>query len=413
MDWPGWIKDRTWQWVIGTAIAIAAIAISLIFSGSQPDQNIEITGGQVNVIQIKDSPGAEVDITIIDTKALAKELAKELRPGLSQTEKDEEIKVLEATIERLKKDPGDELRSQALLALQEYNPVKATELLEKAAKSRTTKAAQLNKEAALDWIDVGNIAYLNDTQRALKAYQEAARLDDTNPVVWNRLGFVLIRLGRLDESESAYEKVLSLAGDDEALKAVAFGNRGIIYRIRGDLARAEEYYLKALEIYKALGRREGMADQYGNLGNIYLIRGDLVKAEAYHLKSLEIEKALGRMEGMADQYGSLGNIYKDRRDLAKAEKYYLESLLIYKMLGHQEGVAKIYGNLGNIYETRRDLAKAEEYYLKSLEINIALGRQEGMAKQYGNLGNINGIRGDLAKSEEYLLKSLEINLNVA
>ena len=58
MNWPGWIRDNTWRWVIGIVIAIAAIAIPLIFSGKnpppQPDQKIEIKGDQATAIQIKE-----------------------------------------------------------------------------------------------------------------------------------------------------------------------------------------------------------------------------------------------------------------------------------------------------------------------------------------------------------------------
>jgi len=62
---------------------------------------------------------------------------------------------------------------------------------------------------------------------------------------------------------------------------------------RGELDKAEEFYLHSLEIDKALGRKEGMASDYGNLSIIYAKRGDLVSAEKFCLQSLELFKEMG------------------------------------------------------------------------------------------------------------------------
>ncbi len=76
---------------------------------------------------------------------------------------------------------------------------------------------------------------------------------------------------------------------------------------------------QALEINEALGRKEGMANQYGNLGNLEQTRGNLDAAEGYYKQSLEIEKALGRKEGMAQDYGNLGILEQTRGNLDGAE----------------------------------------------------------------------------------------------
>ena len=100
--------------------------------------------------------------------------------------------------------------------------------------------------------------------------------------------------------------------DIDPINAVAYGNLGIVYRTRGELDKAEEFYHKALEINEALGHKEGMASQYGNLGIVYQTRGELDKAEEFYHKALEINEALGRKEGMARQYGNLGVVYQTR-----------------------------------------------------------------------------------------------------
>lgn len=51
--------------------------------------------------------------------------------------------------------------------------------------------------------------------------------------------------------------------------------------------------MKALKIYKALGKKKGMANQYGNLGNIHQTRGDLEKACESWRKSLDLFSDIG------------------------------------------------------------------------------------------------------------------------
>jgi tetratricopeptide (TPR) repeat protein len=409
MNWPDWITDHTLQWIIGTSIAICAIIIPLVINRrhhNTPTQTQTIKGCWNIPVQINQSPGATVTINVneIDPEDLARRLA-ELLPA-QQTiqdiqEKDAEIQALKVTIERLQHDSASGLKQAALEALSENNIEKAKKLLKQSAIS-------LTKQAAEDWIDIGNIAYLTDLQDALDAYQEATKLDPVSADAWNRLGHVLKRLGRLNEALKAYERVLELAGESKPLQATAYGNLGNICRTRGELEKAEEFYSKTLEIAKSLGHQEVMASTYGNLGIIYQIRGELEKAEEFHLKSLEIEKALGRQEGMASDYGNLGVIYQIRGELEKAEEFHLKSLEIEKALGWQEGMANQYGNLGVIYQIRGELEKAEEFHLKSLEINKAIGRQESMASDYGNLGVIYQIRGELEKACEYWQMGLEL-----
>ena len=56
---------------------------------------------------------------------------------------------------------------------------------------------------------------------------------------------------------------------------------------------AEDVYRKALEINRAEGRQEGMAEDYNNLGNVYQERGRLDEAEQMYRRALAIFENLG------------------------------------------------------------------------------------------------------------------------
>ncbi len=287
-----------------------------VWPGSKPTQN-KITGGTFHgpVTQI----GTQINNSQLDEEALAERLLSGMANIQQESlqEKEEEIKRLKATIQNLKNQPFDELKQSALKKLEEDKPAEASELLEQSLAKRSEVMSK-------DWVDVGNIAYLTNSQKTLDAYQKAIAINPDNIDAWNQLGHIYKRLGRLDKAADAYNNVLELAGADESLQAVAYGNLGTIYQTRGELDKAEDYHLKSLEIEKNLGRQEGMANQYGNLGLIYQTRGELGKAEELLLESLKINEVLGCQEYMASDYGNLGLIYRTRGELDKGRRVPLQ-----------------------------------------------------------------------------------------
>ena len=260
--------------------------------------------------------------------------------------------------------------------------------------------------------DLDQAQQLADEGRLTDAEAIFARLivAENDPDAFNRYGHFLKRVGRLAQAEVMYQRVLKLAETSgEEWSAIAYGNLGVIYRIRGELDQAEEMQREALEINEQLGRREGMATAYGSLGNIYRIRGELDQAEEMHRKALEISEQLGSREGMAIAYGNLGNIYRIRGELDQAEEMLKKALEINEQLGRREGMANQYKNLGNIYIIRGELDEAEEVLRRALEINEQVGSREGMATAYVSLGLIYKTRDELDQAEEMLRKALEIN----
>jgi protein O-GlcNAc transferase len=257
----------------------------------------------------------------------------------------------------------------------------------------------------------GALAFLHDTGKAMGAYAKATELDTDDPEAWNQLGKLQLRIGDLDVAIKSFERVLALGNSaaDQATVAAATGNIGVIYRIRGELGRAEAIHRTSLALYEKFGGKAGMANQYSNLGVICRTRGDLDQAKDMHRKSLALNETLGRKEGMAANYSNLGLIYRARGHFDQAEDMHRKSLIIEEQLGRKEGVANQYGNLGIIAQARGNLDQAEEMYHKVLAIDERLARKASMAHAYGNLGVIYQQRGDLGKAEVMHRKCLIFN----
>ena len=295
---------------------------------------------------------------------------------------------------------------EALQKLAEGDTQKAEAIFQEIADRKKTDI----QEAAEAHRNLGALAFLHDTQKALNAYRRATQLEPDNEEGWNQLGHLSQRTGQLEDAKVAYQHVLELGEkrNDPGWIAAAYGNLGTLYETRGELGQAEAMHQKSLALFEALGYQGGMANAYGNLGNLYKIRGELGQAEAMHQKSLAINEALGRQEGMASNYGNLGVLYQTRGELEQAEAMHRKSLAIDEALGRQEGMATAYTNLGNLYQTRGELGQAEAMHQKSLAINEALGYQEGMACDYTNLGYLYKIRGELGQAEAMYQKALAL-----
>ncbi len=361
--------------------------------------------GAVEIDDLSDDTKIENEI---DTAELALKLSKHFPDLCSLVEKNAEIHELKNTLERFKKDFTDETKQSVLQALSEDDIKRTSELLKKLATSHSSKEDQPTDLTSRDWVDVGNITFLFDSQKAISAFKKATKQDPSNAEAWVRLGRISYWLNNYDTAQQAYEKVLKLAGNNKALQAIGYSNLGTIYKICGKLDKAEEYYLNSFKINKTLGRKVDMALAHGMLGVIYHTRGEYDKAEERYLKSLRINETLDQQEGIANQCCNLGIIYKNRKELEKAEEFFMKSLGIYKTLGQNEGTASSYGNLGIVYKTQGKYDKAEEFHLKALKLNKLLNRKKGMASDYGNLGNIYKTRGELDKACDYWNKSLEL-----
>lgn len=157
--------------------------------------------------------------------------------------KELEIQNLKSTLERLQESSGDKFKQQALKELNLGNKIKATELMEKSAQIRTENAAQ-------DWIDIGNITKLYDLKKALNAYQKAIDLDPSNPMSWLSLGSILLQLGNDEKAMEACKQVLKLSKNDILFQAMGYNFKGAIYKERGNLNMACNYFDISLFLFK-------------------------------------------------------------------------------------------------------------------------------------------------------------------
>lgn len=183
---------------------------------------------------------------------------------------------------------------------------------------------------------------------------------------------------------------------------------GVAAQRRGDLSAAEEWFLTALEIREELGDQPGRASVLHQIAGIARDRGDFSAAEKWYNRSLAIEEELENRHGRATSYHQLSIVAQRRGNLVAAKEKVRRALLIWEELGNRAGVAHSCHQLGIIAQLGGDPFAAEEWYRKALPIMEELGIGPGTASSCFQLGRVAQDRGDLTAAEEWYHRSLAI-----
>ncbi len=158
---------------------------------------------------------------------------------LREQEYQDQIKALTETVQALAKKQDTPGVKEALAALAHGQTEAAKAIFAKTVEAKAAEGAAANRDAAEAARHLGALAFLENTEEALRWYRRADELDPANADGWNRLGHLYIRTGQLDQAEAAYRKVVTLGEANSDMEGIGIGNLGVIYQTRGELDRAE------------------------------------------------------------------------------------------------------------------------------------------------------------------------------
>ena len=190
---------------------------------------------------------------------------------------------------------------------------------------------------------------------------------------------------------------------------------GEIYLKKGAYRKAEDFYLKAIEIFNTLRKKyPNIAMSYNGLANIHSLNGEFNKAEEFYDKALKIqEKILGKVDPeIAKTYNYLANYYKVKDEYETSELLYLKALEIQeKVLGElHSNTIESYINLAKLYQHYKENDSAERIYIKILNIRIKAFGQNHLyvAVSCIDLAFFYFENNDLIKAKKYMIIGMEI-----
>ena len=232
---------------------------------------------------------------------------------------------------------------------------------------------------------------------------------------WDRLGWILIKIGQPEKAKSLYQVLLDRVSSDKE-RGDCLLMLGNVYKDMGEYSKALSYYEQSLEIMKVAlpPNHPDLAGSYNNIGNVYSQMGEYSKALSSYEQSLEIRKVVlpPNHPDLAKSYWGIGNVYMNMGEYSKALSSHERSLEIRKVAlpPNHPDLATSYNNIGVVYDNMGEYSKALSSHERSLEIRkVALPpNHPDLAKSYNNIGLVYMNMGEYSKALSSYEQSLEI-----
>ncbi|MDH5527417.1 MAG: tetratricopeptide repeat protein [Nitrospirota bacterium] len=161
---------------------------------------------------------------------------------------------------------------------------------------------------------------------------------------------------------------------------------GVMHELQGDLLRAEDMYLAALEVYASVGNLHGMAELSAHIGGHAYLRGEFERASEMYSRALDLETSLDRNWGMARACRGMGMVCQGEQRWEEARDLYERALTLVGTDGPRNRVAALCGDLAVVYKELGDGRKAEAMYRNALEVGEGVSAWEVAARAAAGLG---------------------------
>ncbi|OQX91997.1 MAG: hypothetical protein B6D58_05215 [candidate division Zixibacteria bacterium 4484_95] len=262
-----------------------------------------------------------------------------------------------------------------------------------------------------------NYQHLGDNEQSRKLYKKAFGIGKSCQVSSDRdnllgaasmgLGFVLNKMGKLDQAGKWYLQALDYFINNPEKLCQVLSYLGVLYRRKGDLDGALDYYNRSLKVCQDYRYKWPAMYLYGNIGNVYAARSDYQEALDFYQKSLKIALEISdrRIEGV--NLLNIGHSYNQLGHQKKALDYFNRALVIQKAVGDRGSEAVSYNNLGETYLHLGQFKRSFDYYNKGLELarsikepRIELANLRGVVDVYLIIGELTRACEDLKTAQE-------------
>jgi two-component system NtrC family sensor kinase len=212
---------------------------------------------------------------------------------------------------------------------------------------------------------------------------------------------------QLNKATAYNLQAMSLADSIAYQPGIAEANRcrGVILSFKND-SSGMPYLIKALNIFKALDNKKGIAATLNNQGSAYLKQGQFSKALDVLFQALKLFSELGDKEAVGASTNQVGNVYALLRDYAAALDYYSKALAIRRQIADKPGTAFSLNRIGDMYFKLGKLSEAITNYKESYDISLSVGRSQNIIDAASNIGNVYKLQGKYNDALSYFKTSL-------
>lgn len=224
----------------------------------------------------------------------------------------------------------------------------------------------------------------------------------------NLKGWCFWQQGYYDDSVAILEEALHIAHEinNKPLEARVLNNYGGMYRDRGDLAVALNYFELALAINEKLGDEVTQSVNLANIAYINYDLNDYENALEFALRCLPIFQQANDTQRLNSLYHILGNIYFKLERSAEALRYFEENLELSEPDTVMQGLA--ISGLGKVYYKMNDFENARQYLTDALQKSQMLENAEGQIICNFYIGRIHMDERDFRTALKYMERAFEM-----
>jgi len=198
-----------------------------------------------------------------------------------------------------------------------------------------------------------------------------------------RLGVIAYRQNALEEAEDYYSQANALVEGGDPLKGRILNAIGIIEWSRENAQEASRKYAEAERIALESGDAEGIMRVRANQGILAMDAGELAKAIDYYAKAITAAEAMDDVRTVCSLYSNVGDVYAQKGDGNEARRFYERSMALAERLSFKWQIAELHRSLAGVTD-----GEAREKHLKSaLEIFQELGSESDAFKVKEMMGD--------------------------
>jgi len=195
--------------------------------------------------------------------------------------------------------------------------------------------------------------YLGFNNKSKNFLLQATKIAPSWSSAWNNLGLVYDALNMDDSSKIAYHKSIELEGANDFGNGTALSNMQSLYIKSKDTLAAENACLASIL------KNGNNPYPYFHLGDIYEAKGEFIKAEEYYLKGINLDSIV------SDYWLQLANFYlrtknNKRLDFCLSKTVSCDSTDLSSWLA----VENIYNSIGNKKKAKEIAVNATRFFCK-------------------------------------------------
>ncbi len=222
---------------------------------------------------------------------------------------------------------------------------------------------------------------------------------------------ILSSLGELAEADEYFERALSVFKQFGMRRELAAGlnNYGTNLSSQGKYLKAIPIFEQAKSEYEAVQFKKGVGFAYGNIGEQYAKMGYFSKAIEFFHQALKIARETEDINFERMALSDIGENLRALGNYSEALRYFFNARNVNNALTNKWVDADIMQKLGGIYADLGNYDKALRYYDQSVKKFQETGDELKVALNLGLLAGVHYKNDDLKSSFQRLEESLEIS----